>query len=152
MCADSSPKNRKGGFWTRFRGGLAHAFAVERGTEDELTAEEQETLDLIAARVTRMGMAVPAIAFLESMRPLNFIGSQVLLFFRPILDMAVDGVNVATSPLLGFSIDASFYVRVQQALEKRACVEALITRLEKLLAEEETRRKQASSPDSAKKQ
>jgi len=64
----------------------------------------------------------------------------------------VDGVNVATSPLLGFSIDASFYVRVQQALEKRACVEALITRLEKLLAEEETRRKQASSPDSAKKQ
>ena len=84
MCAGSSPKNRKGGFWKRFKGGLAHAFAVERGTEDELSAEEQETLDLISKRVMRMGMAVPAIAFLESMRPLNFIGSQVLLFFIPI--------------------------------------------------------------------
>lgn len=139
MCAGSS--RSRTGFWKRLGRGLAHAFAVERGTEDDLSAEEQETLNLIAARVMRMSMAVPAIAFLESMRPLNFVGSQVLLFFRPILDIAVDSVNTAASPLLGFSLDASFYVRVQQVLEKRACVEALITRLEKLLAEEEQKRK-----------
>jgi len=151
MCAGSYRKKGKGEFWKRIGGELARAFAVERGTEDDLLHEDKETLDVVAAKVMRMGMAVPAIAFLESMRPLNFIGSQVLLFFRPILDLAVDGVNTATSPLLGFSIDASFYVRVQRALEKRACVEALITRLEALLAEEEENRKRKGKPESEEK-
>ncbi len=123
-------KNVRPGFWERLRRGLAYAFAVERGTEDELSAEELKTLEILAERVVKMGMAVPAIVFLESVRPLNFVGSQVLLFFRPFIDTAVDGVNVATSPF-GMSMNMEFYNRLQSVLEKRACIEALITRIEK---------------------
>jgi len=106
---------------------------VESGSEAELSAEEIETLEVLAERVVKMGMAVPAIAFLESVRPLNFIGSQVLLFFRPFIDTAVDGVNLATSPF-GMSMNMEFYNRLQKVLEKRASIEALIVRIEKRCA------------------
>jgi len=121
------------GFWRRFRAGFAHAFAIERGTEDELSREELDTLEKLAERVVRMSMGVPAIMFLESVRPLNYLGSQVMLFFRPLLGMASETVNIATAPLLGFSVDVTFYNRVQEVLEKRASIEALIVRIERRL-------------------
>ncbi len=120
----------KHGFWRNFLNGLAHAFKVEKGTEDELSAEELETLEILAERVVRAGMAVPAIVFLESMRPMGYLGSQLMLFFRPIIDTAVDGVNVATSPF-GMNLSMEFYNRLQAVLEKRACIEALIMRIDK---------------------
>lgn len=135
--APSRPSKWKA-FWERLRAGLAHAFAVEKGTEDELTEEEIEVLEILAKRVVRMNMAIPAIMFLESVRPLNFIGSQVMLFFRPIIDTAVDGLNVATSPF-GLSMDMQYYNRLQQVLEKRASIEALIVRIERLVSESEKR-------------
>jgi len=130
----NKPSGRKGSFFRWFREEFALAFAVESGGEEELSAEEIETLEILAQRVVKMGMAVPAIAFLESVRPLNFIGSQVLLFFRPFIDTAVDGMNLATSPF-GMSMNMEFYNRLQKVLEKRASIEALITRIEKWCGE-----------------
>lgn len=123
----------KPGWLQRLRAELGHAFAVERGTEDELNEEELETLEKLAERVVKMNMAVPAIMFLESVRPLNYLGSQVMLFFRPLLGIASETVNLATTPLLGFSVDVKFYNRLQEVLEKRASVEALIVRIERKL-------------------
>jgi len=123
----------KHGWLQRLRAELGHAFAVEQATEDELNEEELETLEKLAERVVKMNMAVPAIMFLESVRPLNYLGSQVMLFFRPLLGIASETVNLATAPLLGFSVNVKFYNRLQEVLEKRASVEALIVRIERKL-------------------
>ncbi len=46
-------------------------------------ALDEELLRKIAAKVVSMGLAVPAVFFLESSKPLSFIGSQTLVFFEP---------------------------------------------------------------------
>lgn len=134
------PENKsssKKGLWRRFQEWFSVAFAVEKGTEDELTDEELETLERLAERVVQAHMAVPAILFLESVRPLNYVGSHVLLFFRPLLGIASETVNLVSSPLLGFSVDVTFYNRVQEVLEKRASIEALIVRIERRLQDDD---------------
>jgi hypothetical protein len=51
--------------------------------EKKLTPEQQEIMDKIAKKVVLWKMSVPAILFLESVKPLNYIGSQMLVFFEP---------------------------------------------------------------------
>lgn len=47
-------------------------------------AEEDEALLVrVAQRVARLHMEVPAVLFLESVRPLSFVGSQAMVFFQP---------------------------------------------------------------------
>ena len=47
-------------------------------------AEEDEVLLLkVAERVARLHMEMPAVLFLESVRPLSFVGSQAMVFFQP---------------------------------------------------------------------
>lgn len=50
-----------------------------------LSPEQIELFGRLADKVVRLGFALPAILFLETMRPVNFIGSQVMLFFQPML-------------------------------------------------------------------
>ena len=46
--------------------------------------EEDEALLLaVARRVAQFRMEVPAVLFLESVRPLSFVGSQAMVFFQP---------------------------------------------------------------------
>lgn len=52
---------------------------------DELTDSQRELLDKLADRVVQLRMTVPAILFLESVRPMNYIGSQVMVFFAPVV-------------------------------------------------------------------
>ena len=52
----------------------------ESGVTDERRAE---LIGKIAKKVVDMRMVVPAILFLESVKPLSFIGSQVMVFFQP---------------------------------------------------------------------
>jgi hypothetical protein len=49
----------------------------------ELTPEEAELMQKIAAKVVHWQMTVPAILFLESVKPLNWVGSQAMVFFEP---------------------------------------------------------------------
>jgi hypothetical protein len=63
--------------------GLRHAFALE--PDGELTAKDRDLLVRIAGKVVDRQMALPAVLCLESLRPLNFIGSQALVFLRPFL-------------------------------------------------------------------
>jgi len=69
----------------RLRQGLSHAFAVE-GTV-EFSDEERALAERLAEFVVRRRMTAPALMALESSRPLNFIGSQVLAFFQPLLTL-----------------------------------------------------------------
>lgn len=50
-----------------------------------LDGQDEALLRSLAARVVGYRMEVPALLFLESVRPLNFIGSQVLVFFEPMV-------------------------------------------------------------------
>jgi len=73
----------------RLVAGLRHAFALD-GPLGPLTDEDRALLARLAAKVVVRRMAGPAILFLESMRPLNYIGSQALVFLRPFLEPTPD--------------------------------------------------------------
>ena len=73
--------------WGNLRASLRYAFAVP-SEPSSLTPEEQALLDRVATVIVRRGMAAPATVFLESMGPMNFLGSQALHFLTPLLDLA----------------------------------------------------------------
>jgi len=101
----------------------------KKDIEETLTPKQEEILDKISRKVVQWKMAVPAIMFLESVKPLSYIGSQVMVFFEPFVHAL-------------FSIPA--YNEFQQMMEKRENVERLLQRIEKFDAEayqEEKRRK-----------
>lgn len=73
----------------RFQGLAAHvrhAFAVVPEGRP-LTPDEVALLERVADVVVRRGMATPSVMFLESLGPMNFLGSQVLHFFTPLLEV-----------------------------------------------------------------
>ena len=94
----------------------------------ELAPEDKALIDGLAGRVVRMGMVVPAILFLESSKPLSFLGSQAMVFFEPFVKTF-------------FTADG--YTRLSRLMEDRANVEVLIQRIEALEAEaQEARRRE----------
>lgn len=94
---------------------LKHAFAVHPEHE-RLNSHEQDILEKVAEGVARRGLAAPAVMLLESVHPLNFLGSQALAFFEPILAVA---------------LDADKCQRFRQLVGKRAAVPALIRAIER---------------------
>ena len=62
--------------------GFKHAFATEGVKFEDC---DTALISKLAGFVVRRNMSVPAVMFLESVRPLNFVGSQAMVFFKPIL-------------------------------------------------------------------
>lgn len=86
---------------------LRHAFAL--GSPDKpLTAEETALLEKVAATIVSRRMSGPALLFLESAGPMNFLGSQALHFLAPILDLACDAREVELAAHLLERRDAIF--------------------------------------------
>jgi len=84
----------------------------------KLSVDRQEELvDSLAWRLSRWGLATPAIALFETHKPLSFIASQTLLVFQPLLTLFLSDVSLEEYSLL---------------LEDRASVERIIHRLEQL--------------------
>ncbi|MCP4566929.1 MAG: hypothetical protein GY841_05045 [FCB group bacterium] len=79
--------------------------------------EEDAVLEKLAKRVVAWRMTVPAILFLESVKPLNYIGSQTMVFFEPMIQSI-------------FSIKD--YDTFRQALERRENIENLLQKIERL--------------------
>lgn len=77
----------------RIKTTLRHAFAIQPD-EQPFTAEEQALLDKVATAIVERRMAGPAVLFLESAGPMNFLGSQALHFLAPILDLACDAREI----------------------------------------------------------
>jgi hypothetical protein len=78
--------------------------------------EENRILEKLAVRVVRWRMGVPAILFLESVKPLNYIGSQMMVFFEPMVQT-----------IFNFKDYDIFRV----AMERRENVEHLLLKIEK---------------------
>jgi len=51
--------------------------------QDYLSPQEQELANRLAGRIVRLGLGPVALLFIESVRPLNFVGSQLLHFLAP---------------------------------------------------------------------
>jgi len=82
---------------------------------ENLTERQKELLEKIADRIVRYRMAMPAILFLESVRPLNYVGSQAMVFLAPIVHSL---------------FSAREYDEVQQALEHRETISYFVEMLE----------------------
>ena len=93
---------------------LVHAFSVE-DPQHTFSAEDEALLGRVAKYIAARRMMVPAILFLESMRPLNFVGSQVMVFLQPIL---------------ASFFSAQDYKRLSEILEKRQSIDVLIRKIE----------------------
>jgi hypothetical protein len=105
---------------------------AKAGPEDE----DEALIEKVALRVVGMRMTVPAIFFLESSKPLAFLGSQLLIFLEPFIQT-----------LFNFRQ----YQRFAFLMEDRANWERLIRRVEELEAEQSEREKQAKREKKAKK-
>jgi hypothetical protein len=83
---------------------------------EEFNEKDQALFDRLADFVIRRKMTAPAILFLESTKPLNFIGSQFL---------------VVMGPLIKIFFNIAEYDRIVELMEKRENVERLICSIEK---------------------
>jgi hypothetical protein len=82
-----------------------------------LSEEEREVVDRVARKVVRRGLTAPVILFLESMRPLNFVASQAMLFFGPFASVLFERRD--------FDV-------MQRLLERRESIEEILSRIEEL--------------------
>ena len=88
----------------------------------ELTPERaRQLIDKLAVWIVEHGLETPAILFLESMKPVSFVGSQFFLMY---------GV-----PQLGLVLDERTTSEYGLLFENRENVEALIKRIEELARE-----------------
>jgi hypothetical protein len=76
-----------------------------------------EVLNKIAQKIVDLRLTPVAVVMLESSKPLSFVGSQLMVFFQPIV-----------TSLFPFRQ----YDEVAALLEERANVEVLIQKIEKL--------------------
>jgi hypothetical protein len=96
------------------RTALRHAFAVQ-AAQDVWTAEDDMLLDRVADAVVKRGMGAPAAVFLESLGPMNFLGSQALHFMAPVLECAFSAKEIT---------------QVASLLERRDTISRLIVLIE----------------------
>lgn len=101
-------------YWGKFRAGLSHAFST-RSPYEGFTFDDLVLLQRIAEAVVKRGMAAPATVFLESLGPLNFLGSQALHFLAPILECAFNVKELE---------------QVARLLERRDTIPRLLTLIE----------------------
>lgn len=99
---------------------------LPKGGKGILTEEEEAVLEKLAKKTVERGMTIPAILFLESTKPVNFIMSQVLVFFEPIIQSVFNFKD---------------YNNLQTALEKRETLEILLLKIEAYDAEASAREK-----------
>ncbi len=95
---------------------LKHAFAT-KPAQAELTPQQQSVVDRVCHAVVARKMTTPTLAFLEMSRPLNYISSQAIHFFTPILSALVDTKAVECFATV---------------LERRDAVDILCTRIEQI--------------------
>ena len=69
----------------------------------------------LARKIVRRRLAVPAIFFLETAKPLNYVGAQAMVFFGPFVQVLFETPN---------------YQRYTELLEQRPTLELLLQMIE----------------------
>tara|TARA_B100000405_G_scaffold230204_1_gene164605 strand:+ start:421 stop:690 length:270 start_codon:yes stop_codon:yes gene_type:complete len=78
---------------------------------------EQNILSKFASKIVDKGMTVPALFFLESTKYVSFIGSQMMVFFGPIMTSFINSEK---------------YYNFSELLEDRDNVEYLLNEIERI--------------------
>lgn len=81
---------------------------------------DQELISNLGKKIVRHGLAVPAIFFLEMVKYLAFFGSQLMIFFGPIITV--------------FIASHSYY-KYAELLEDKNNIEFLLTEIERMESE-----------------
>ena len=89
----SFSKTSLAGKWDKVREELSHAFSTKSEAE-VFTIEDLALLERVADAVVKRGMTAPATVFLESLGPMNFLGSQALYFLAPIVEWALNAKEI----------------------------------------------------------
>lgn len=84
--------------------------------EGQLSPDDLAMLDELADAIVVRRLGTPALFFLESMRPLGFVGSQLMIVLRPIVAIAWPAPRR--------------WDQLQRVLEVRGSTELLCRRLE----------------------
>ena len=117
---------------------LRNAFAIDPPGPTTPTADEEPVIARIVDAIVRRGLATPALLFLESSQPLNFIAAQFLVFIGPLARVVINGPA---------------YNAFTAFLERRGSVETLCRRIEAAQAQRdtarETERRAAANPPGA---
>jgi hypothetical protein len=77
--------------------------------------EDDALLDALAKRVVDLRMAAPALFLLASLEPLNYVASQAMVFFQP---------------MVSAFFDTTAYERLSRLLERREAIRALLDKIE----------------------
>lgn len=111
--------------------GWLDRFLISDASESSsgITPRQDEIFDRVAERIVGLGMTVPAILFLESSRPLNFIGSQFLLFLDPFVRVFLNSRD---------------YSEFAEAIGDRDSFELFIQRIERFQNEFDRRKDERS--------
>ena len=112
---------------------LKHAFAVEEPGEAEPDDEARPIVDGVCREIVRRRLTTPALLALEASRPLNFVTSQAVHFF---------------SPLVSAVTDARGHEHLARFLEHRGSIDYLCRRIEEL-EKEATAREEAAKTAAA---
>lgn len=97
--------------------GWKHAFHVDDPMTIAPTEMQKEAIDKLCRGIIRRGLTTPAVIGVEMGRPLNFIGSQTMHFFTPLI--------AAFVPTDGWKAVAEF-------LEHRGSADWIRNRIEEL--------------------
>lgn len=100
-----------------------HAFAIEPDGPAVPTAEQQPVIDGLCQRIVDRGLALPAILFLESCKPLGPVAAQSLLVVQPWFELVINRDQLA------------IFTRF---LDRRGSFDYLCQRLEELVQSRET--------------
>ena len=82
-----------------------------------ITQSDSKLITNLAEKIVRHGMAVPAVFSLEMVKYMSFIGSQLMVFFGPVITVFIQS--------------ESFY-KLTHLLEERQNIEFLIIEIERL--------------------
>jgi len=69
---------------------IRHAFAVDRPGPAEPTDAQRRLVDKVCVEIVRRRLTTPALIFLETSRPLNYLGAQAMHFLQPIATVVLD--------------------------------------------------------------
>ncbi|MBN1754714.1 hypothetical protein JW877_00735 [bacterium] len=90
-------------------------FDPEAEFSEECTEAQIAILDKLGKKVAEWQMTVPAVMFLEQVKPLNYVASQVTLFFEPYLSLLFKGKD---------------FIEFRRAIAKREGISLLIDKIE----------------------
>ena len=87
--------------------------------DDTLSISQSDRQDIttLAQKIITHGMAVPAIFFLEMVKYMSFIGSQLLVFFGPVITVFIQSES---------------YYKITHLLEERKNIEFLMLEIERI--------------------